>query len=352
MGVVALCTREDVLNALDVPLTPRQVAQIDRLVLSNADSICSQLRRIEIAPTLATRTFRWPDRQMGSSYTLWLAGSQLASPDITLTSNGVLFDPSTYFVEPDFGPPYTRIELNQSGSDYFGGGATPQRQVAIRGLFGVGDDSTPVGTTVGTITSSNDLITNVMPEVGVGSVLQIEAERLICTKRDFVDTAQTITGNVDDSTAGNGSLIPVTLTGSTTVRLGETILIDAEQMLVTGTAGSNVTVVRAWAGTALAAHTSGATVYAQRKFTVERGALGTTAAQHLAGTSWTLWTVPPLIRQLAIAEVLNAVEQEGSGYARQISSGDAVRNAMGTGIADIRQRCFDAYGIKAIQRAG
>lgn len=342
-----LATREDIQLALDVKSTARDDAQIDREIEGASRRIEKFLHR-RFAPTLDTRSFDWPNDQMGRSWRLWLDENELISVS-SVVSGGVSLAPNQYFLEPvNYGPPYNRLDIDLSKGGAFSSGSTYQRAIAISGLYGYSNDSTPVGTTVGTFSSSNDTATTVMPRVGVGSVLQVESERMLCTERSMADTGRTITGNIAASTADSSALIP---TDGATIFEDEVILIDAERMLVTDVVGSNLVVKRAWSGTVLAAHTSGAKIYALRSFRVTRGALGTTAAQHLDGTTWTAWSVPGPVRDLCIAEVLNTFQQEQSAYARVVGSGDHARNAAGAGIEDIRAQVYGSHGRKGRQRA-
>jgi hypothetical protein len=127
---------------------------------------------------------------------------------------------------------------------------------------------------------------------------------------------------------------------------GETILIDSERMLVTDVAGTVLTVVRAWDGTVPATHAGGADIYAPRTLTVERGALGTTAAAHNTATAITRHVVPGLVRNLTIAEAVTILLQEQSGYARQMGQGENART-VGVGLEGLRQDCYRTFGRKA-----
>ena len=127
----------------------------------------------------------------------------------------------------------------------------------------------------------------------------------------------------------------------------ETILVDAERMLVTDIAGVVATVKRAWDGTVLAAHTGALDVYAPRTLTVTRGAQGTTAATHDTAAPVSRLVVPPLVRDLAIAEAINRLLSEISGYARTVGSGENLRNASGAGLKLIRDDVVTRYGRKS-----
>lgn len=346
-----LATREDIANALDVKSTARDDDQIDRLIEAESRNVERFLHR-KFAPTIATRYVNWPNSQFGRSYRIWLDQNELISLT-TLVSGGVTIPLTTggvtnYFLEPvNYGPPYNSIEMNLASVSAFSAGSTHQRSIAITGLFGYSDDAVTIGTQTGSLNSTDDIITTVWAGVGVGSILKIDSERMICTDRSFVDTTR-------DTTADLASLASATLvaTNGSTIYAGEEILIDSERMLVTDIINSSSLLVkRAWSGTALAAHSTGASIYSARAFTVQRGSLGTTATTHSDGTSWTSWVVPGPVRKLTIAEVINTFEQEQAGYARVIGSGEGTRNASGAGLDDARMTAMVACGRRARQRA-
>jgi hypothetical protein len=106
-------------------------------------------------------------------------------------------------------------------------------------------------------------------------------------------------------------------------------------------------VKRAWDGSALATHAASADIYAPRTLTVVRGALGTTAATHTTTTAVVKHIVPYPVRDLTIAEALNTVLQERSGYAREVGSGENSREASGRGLRDLRESVYTSHGRKA-----
>jgi hypothetical protein len=122
--------------------------------------------------------------------------------------------------------------------------------------------------------------------------------------------------------------VTIAVTTGTSYTVGEILLLDSERMLIVDIAGNNLTVKRAWDGTVLAAHT-GSTIYAPRRLTVTRGAVGTTAATHSNGAAITRHVVPGLIKELCVAEALNTLLQETGGYSRVIGTGNA--RAIGQG---------------------
>ena len=111
-------------------------------------------------------------------------------------------------------------------------------------------------------------------------------------------------------------------------------------------------VIRAYDGSALASHASGADVYVYRRLTVERGSLGTTAASHSGAASVTVWEVPDLVRQLCKALAITNLEQEFSAYGARVYSDEAERDSSGTevvagrGLTDMRKQAMRRYGRK------
>lgn len=340
------CTREDIKHALDVNDTARTDAQIDRLTDAASRSVEALCHR-RFYPDHGTRYFPWPDDQFGQSWRLWLGKDEVITVD-TITTGDRTLDAVDYFLEPQrSGPPYSRVELDLSGSAYFGGGATPQRDIAITGTFGYTADHHPVTELAGVIGSSDLHLTVVDgSQVGVGALLLIGDEYLAVTGRAMADTGQVLT----TGTAASPAAVVLAVGDGMAFMPGEVILIDGERMLVVDVAPDAVIVKRAWDGSVLAAHDTAATVRASRTLRVTRGLLGTTPTSH-AGTTVHLHEVPGPVRELAIAETLVGLAREQSGYARTIGSGEAVRNASGGDIRDLREQVYTSHGRKVRKAA-
>jgi hypothetical protein len=327
---------------LDGPATSRTNQQIDRLIESKSRGIERRLHR-RFAPTIATRYFDWPSSQMGKSWRLWLDADELISAT-TVTAGGATVSSSDYFLEPaNLGPPYDRLEMDISSSSAFGTGNTHQRDIAIAGLFGYTNDLTSIGALSSTLSNTAGSTANATwttPRFGVGDILLIDSERVVITGRNMSSSAQTLQNSPTASTADT----TIAVTAGTSFLADTVLLIDSERMFVVDVAGNNLIVKRAWDGSVLAAHTAGATVYTYTGITLDRAQFGTTIASHSSLATIYQWQVPGPVRQLCIAEVLNAFQQEASGYARTIGSGDNVRNAMGAGIEDIRRDVMQSHG--------
>jgi hypothetical protein len=120
-------------------------------------------------------------------------------------------------------------------------------------------------------------------------------------------------------------------------------------MLVEQVVGGIATVRRSWNGTTLQAH-SAAPVYAYRQFSVDRAQLGTTATTGTSGAAVYRHRIPPIVRDLSIAEAAGQLLQEGSGYARTVGSGDSAHAAPGIALADKWAEAHTRYARKLRHR--
>lgn len=344
MAAVWYATLEEVKAALNSKETARNNDQLRRLIEAATDSIeCDQLRR-RFYPDVTVHEYDWPNRadRDDEVRTLSLGQYELIELD-ELSVAGVPVAGADVTPIPAEGPPYPAVELD---TDVTLPLATPRRRaVQVSGTFGYSAMVAPAGTlgaavadgSVTSVTVSNSAA------IGTGQLLLVESERMIVDQRSMVDTGQDLAGNLDKAT--NAEVVSV---GSgAAFAEGEVVMVDAEKMLVVEIAGDNLIVKRAWDGSTLAAHTSGADVFAPRKLTVRRGVLGTTAAAHGNGSAVAKHVFPKLVNQLCIAETLTAFMQENSGYARTIGTGDSSRDDTGVGLVDLRERAWQAYGRKA-----
>ena len=347
-------TREDVQRALDSKLTARNSGQIDRALQSASRDVESLCHR-RFYPQTATRYFDWPDSQQGTSWRLWLDDSELISVT-TLSSGGTTIAASDFNLEPNrSGPPYNRLEIDLGSSAAFGGGSTHQRDITITGLWGYKNNETAAGTLTAAVATTTATTISVdgpaAAALGVGSVVRVDSERMLVTGRAMADTTQNVGADIDQQM----KTVTIPVASGAAFAVDEIILIDAERMLIVDIAANNLIVKRAWDGSANAAHTSGADIYALRSVTVERGALGTTAATHSNGATVNRWDPPAPVRLLTIAEAINTVTMEQAGYSKVLrtgeSGGSSERNRDQKGIERLRQQVYDSHGRKARVRA-
>jgi hypothetical protein len=351
--MVWFATREDVMRALDVKLTARNSAQIDRALESASRDVESLCHRT-FAPTTATKSFDWPNGQKARPWRLWLDANDLISVT-TLTSGGTTIASSDYFLEPNqYGPPYSRLEIDLDSSAAFSSGDTHQRAITVTGLWGYTNTETTVGAltaAVSTPTATGVSVDAAASAVlGVGSVLRIGDERLLVTGRAMADTGQNVGGG---GLAAQANSVTLAVTDGTAFAVDEVLLVESERLLVVDIAGNNLTVKRGWDGSVLAAHAAGVDIYAARTLTVQRGALGTTAATHSNGATVARWDPPGPVRQLTIAEAINTLIMEQAGYSKVLRSGESggERNRDQKGIERLRTQVYDSHGRKGRVRA-
>jgi len=350
MATVAYCTREMVMAALDVAEVARNSAQVDRAIEAATDAIHGLLKR-RFYPQLATRYFDWPNQQYARPWRLWLDDDELISVT-TLVAGGVTIPPGDYFLEPaNSGPPYTRIEIDLASSSAFAPGATHQRAIVVTGLFGYSADEEQVGdltASLGASEGATGSATWTTARIGVGAILRIDSEWMIVTAKTMVDSTQNLGGA---GLQASSSDVTVPVSGGAAFAVEEVLAIDSERMLIVDKTGNNLTVKRAWDGTVLAAHSAGADVYTLTGVELDRGELGTTIAAHSSGADIFRHRVPPLIRDLAVAEAINQLQQETAGYARVIGEGETAREGTGRGLFDLRRDALARYGRQARSRA-
>src|SRR6266536_1045041 len=340
-------TREDVKSALDLKESARANAQVDRVIESASRSVEGLLRR-RFFPQVATRYFDWPSYQYALPWRLWLDQDEIISLT-SMTAGGVTITPGNVNLEPaNSGPPYTRIEINLGSSSSFASGPSYQRALTLTGVFGYSADEEPAGALAALISSTTAATADVTDSaaVGVGTIVKVDGERMLVTEKSMLTTGQTLQTPLTASVAD----VTVNVTTGSAYVVGETILLDSERMLVVDVAGNALTVRRAYDGSVLASH-SGSTIYAPRRLTVTRGALGTTAATHSNAAPVVRHVVPGLVRELAVAEAVNTLEQEQSGYARVVGEGEAAIEVRGQGLQSIRMAALDRYGRRARSRA-
>lgn len=341
-------TREQVKVALDFKDTANRNSQIDRVIEASSRAVDSAMRRV-FYPSTATRYFPLPDTRSPTSWRLWLDENELISLT-TLVSGGTTIVAADYFLEPiNSGPPYNRIEIDLASSASFDIGDTHQRNVVATGVWGYDNNTSPAGALAEALDASEtgvDVTDSGI--VGIGDMLTCGTERMIVTGKTLLDT----TCNMTDTMTASMADVNITVSNGALLIAGETITIDSEQMFIVSISGNTVTVKRAHDGSTLAAHATNPTdIYAPRTLTVERGATGSTAAVHDTASALVRQLYPGPISTLALAEALNTLGNELSGYAREASS-EAIRVITGgTSIADFRLSVRKRYCRKLLSGA-
>lgn len=340
---VCYTTREAVQQALDSKQTARNATRIDECIASSSRDVEGLTHRL-FYPWTGTRYKDWPSSR-STSWRVWLDEDEVVSAS-AVTSGGTAL--TGYFLEPANHPPYDRIEIDRGSTGAFSSGNTSQRSLAITGVFmGCVLRETSAGTLASSIGSSDAALTvSDGSLVGVGSLIRIDSERLQVFEKTAVDTTQTINADLLSSAGA----VTVAVDDGTTVHVGEVLLIDSERMFVVDVAGNNVTVKRAWDGSVLATHSTGAALYALRRCSVTRGVLGTTAAAHSGAAAILAHAAPSLVRELTTAYTMTALLQGSSSYSLVVGSADSQREASGRAIRLLEQNVMRAYGRQARTR--
>lgn len=339
----AYATREAVKRALDSAETARNNTRIDRACQAGSRAVDHLCRR-RFYPELRTASFDWPNQQYAAPWRLWLDANELISLT-TLTVGGEVIPSSDYLLrrmDRRDEPPYTLLEMNlATGSAFTSGPSTHQQSISGYGLYGYRNDETLAGTLVATISTTTEGTATVSDgsTVGVGDLLRSGTERMIVTGRDWTDSGQNTGAGLAASLAD--MIVPVA-TGSA-YHQGELILVDAETMRVDGIAGNTLIVRRAWDGSALAVHSTGADIYVSRVLSVARGQLGTTAAGHASGAEVYRFDPPELVHDAALAEALVILEAQSTGYSGKRGSGESEHDPAGGTIGDARAKVCRAH---------
>jgi len=343
--VPVYATRRRVKLALDVAETARADTQIDAALQSASRSVEGLCNRV-FYPTRQTLTFDWPNPQNAASWRLWLDNHELASLD-TLQSAGATITGA--LLRPDWGPPFTYIELNRATTGGFTSGASPQRSISVAGTYGFDANDVPAAGRIAFTINASVTAINVTDssDIGPGSLLLVGTERMVCTGATMTDIGLTVANSL--LTASNAA---VTLTASGTgISVGEILLIDSERMLVVDGSGTTLTVKRAYDGSVLAAHSSGAAINALRLLTVERGVLGTTAAGHNAADQIYRKVYPAPVVNLTVALALSEMGLEQGAYKVVNTRGGHLQTKASVDMADLADRVYNSYGRKNRRRA-
>lgn len=344
-----LCTREDVKRATDMKESARNNWQIDRAIQSATQNIVGHLHR-KFFPVDDTRSFDWPNFQYAYPWELWFDQNDLVAAT-SVTTGGKSIPLSACNFEPvNSGPPFTSLQLRRDQGYAFGVGSTPQRDIAIAGTWGYWNTLDPAGTLAAAITTLTAASAAVADAslVGVGQILVVDSERMLVADRSMADTGQT---NLSGATTALASDVAIGVTDGTQLHADEIVQIDSERMLVVDVTGNTATVKRAWDGTVLATHATGTRIYALRTLTVRRGQLGTAAVTHGNGATASVWQIPSLLRDLAIAEAGVRVTQEVGGYANPEGDGESAVKNLGAALPDLWDEAMTVFGRKARQRA-
>lgn len=343
-------TREAVMRTLQASYSSRMATEIDEALEAASRGLEGFLGGRRFYPQLRTIRIDWPNYSRTPSWWIDIPKPNRLYEVTSLSSGGVAIASTDYILRRSDcidEPPYTRIELLLSTSASLQGGSTHQQNIVITGLFDDADTDTSLASGVlsGAINSAaTTLVIN--PASGllkseVGSLLKIDDEWMTVAARLMSDTSQNTGGALDDLQSDQ----TVAVTTGSAYAVGEIIQVDAERMLIASITGNNLTVERAYDGTTLTTHTSGADIYAQRTYLVRRGQCGSTAASHVDTSSVYVHTFAPFISELCIAEATVLLEQRASAYMDSSGAGENKKDNKHAGLADLRDTALRLYSM-------
>jgi hypothetical protein len=316
---VCYCLRSEVKRALDVKETARSNPAIDRAIQTAARDVEAIMLR-KFYPQDDTRYVDWPNFQYAPPWKIWLKDNELAVwPPVSIKAGTQALDITQIFPGPwesDPGPPWTFFELSRASNLALGGNSqTPQRSTAIQGTFGFDynlDAMTTLAVALSDTTGTTVQVTD-SSRVGTGAMIVIGTERMLVQDDSMVSTGLSLNAGMSTANVSDNTL---TTNGSGNLYVNEIIVIDAERMLVVDTLiGGGYTVKRGWDGTIPTGHTTATAIGAARQLTVQRGALGTTAATHSQNASISRIRVPSVINSVAIGLSEAQLVGESNAYA-------------------------------------
>lgn len=324
MGFPTYASREQFMAATDTKTPAALSPDVDRILQSASRQVERQMHR-HFYPRTQTVGFkpRWDQRgtDVDGAY-VWLPFDLLSISSLLDGSSTV--SPSDYSLDHQHYEDGPYSTLRYWGTD-----------LTITGVWGYSQDTAPAGALAEALDASEtDVDVTDSSKVGVGDLIFCDSESMIVTEKSLLDT----TADLGSNLGGEKSDTTVAVNTGSLVKVGEVITIDSERMLVISISGNNLTVQRAWDGSVLASHSSGASVYAPRTLTVEREAVGSSSSSHDTASLLTRNVPPGPIQSLVLAEALTQMAQENSRYARVIGSGENQIEASGKGLRDLRKQ--------------
>ena len=299
-------------------------------------------------PKTETRLYRWPpslpyrttvlelDQYLRSVSTLQ-AQAQDSSPTTIASTD--------YFLEPANAGFYDHIEIDLSSTAAFQSGDTPQRSISVAGIWGRSGDTRSVGTVTSGLASdatATTFITTRPDLIGIGATLLIESEQVFVTARAFAAIGTEL---LDGALTATQSQVGVTVDDASSFIDGEVIRVDSELMLVESRNETTevLTVVRAYDGSTLAAHSNDTAVHGSRTLTITRGVNGTTAATHANATAVSEYQAPADVRRMVRGIALATAAQEQSDWGRQVGAGEAAQEFSGKNLAELIKTTLPHY---------
>jgi hypothetical protein len=233
----------------------------------------------------------------------------------SLVNDGTTIAATDYILQPDgrfwANGPYTSLVVNPDAvvlSTF----ADKVDAVELPGRWGLYEETSPTGATLGAAQSSSESLL----QVSDGSKFSPGVVPLIGTEQELITAycaplaaVTTLNGAID---ATQETII---LASGALVKVEEIIRTNLEQMRIMDINSNTLYVQRHFNRTLGAAHSTGAAVDVYRKFVVERGVNGTVAAAHDNATAVSRYLVPDDVLFLCKEIATLMLNKATTGYA-------------------------------------
>ncbi|MBN8654826.1 MAG: hypothetical protein J0M11_03750 [Anaerolineae bacterium] len=275
-------------------------------------------------PVLETRTLNAPK----TSTKLFLPFSLLSLTSIV--NDGTTLSGSDYLLKPDGGHwangPYTYLEIDPDATN-LSAWDTDADGIVITGRLGLFNATLALGATLGAALSDTTgtlLQVSNGAKVSPGAVLLVDSEWLFVRETTTPVTAVTTLGAALDANAET-----CTVASGAALNVGEIIRFDFEQAKVIDINSNSVYLQRGWNKTTKTSHLINANVDVYRKFTIDRGVNGSTAATHTQGTAISRQQIPADVNELTRKIAVRMLKDAATGYAGRTGD-EATGTAMYT----------------------
>lgn len=315
-------TREQVKLALGEQAPSGERDKVIDQKIEAASREIDNLTHRQFIPRTETRHYAFPYPDTRRTWVLPLDEDLLSISALTKDGDTVTaISSSDYFLEPrNYGPPYYWIEIDLDSAAFFSTTGTHQRAVRVTGSWGYCSDTVTAGALAEALdTSETGVDVTDSSLIGIGDTILVGSEQMFVTAKSLLTTGTTL----NDTLTANKNNTDVTVASGSAIKQGEVITLGSERMYVESISGNDLTVIRAYDGSVLRAHSTGITVYAPRTLTVERGVNGTTAAAHDTATAVSRYVPPADIVNLCEALAIFEYVQSRGGRTGTIGSSNS-----------------------------
>lgn len=219
--------------------------------------------------------------------------------------------------------PYLGLERLSDAANFSEWCLEDPDSVQMTGMFGLYSRAQATGATLSATISAaaTEMTVSNGSKVSPGMDLLLDSEQMLVTGwGDPTASATTLAAALDATSS------QVSLTSAAGLNTGELLRVDFEDMRLHRKKDNTGLVVRNWNNTGQAAHLIAAAVDVYRTVSIERGVNGTTAASHTSGAAVSRYMVPDNVLKLVKKMSILGMNQSRSNYAGR--SGDAEQGTV------------------------